>query len=140
MNIQSLQKIKSSSQNELYRNNLKNQLILKNAIISNKIIDSKIKKREEMYMRSKQRQKRLEMARITSELMRMEKIYKIEMKHLNRDFNNKYRKINQIFNIYDINRYFNDNIYYMNDRFDFLDQNNENLLKDITNEYDYKSY
>ena len=141
MNIPTLQKIKSSSQKELYRNNLKNQLILKSANISNKIIESKIKKSEEMYMRAKQRQNRLEIARINSELMRMEKIFKVEMKHMDRNFSNKYRKINQIFNIYDIIKYYNDiNYYNLNNRNDFLNKNDDYILNDIKNEYDYKNY
>ena len=141
MNIPTFQKIKSSSQKELYGNNLKNQLILKSANISNKIIESKIKKSEEMYMRAKQRQNRLEIARINSELMRMEKIFKVEMKHMDRNFSNKYRKINQIFNIYDIIKYYNDiNYYNLNNRNDFLNKNDDYILNDIKNEYDYKNY
>ena len=110
MNIKTIQKIKSLSLQENYRMNLKNRLILKNANISNKIIDSKIKRREEMYNQHMQRQNRLEIARINSEVMRMKKIFKIQMKHIERDFNNKYRHINQLFNIYDLKRYYIDDL------------------------------
>ena len=113
MNIKTIQKIKSLSLQENYRMNLKNRLILKNANISNKIIDSKIKRREEMYNQHMQRQNRLEIARINSEVMRMKKIFKIQMKHIERDINNKYRHINQIFDIYDIKRYFIDDQIYL---------------------------
>ena len=142
MNIQTIQRIKSLSKNKIHENNLKNKYILKDAIISNKIIESKIRKREEMYMKHQQRQARLENARINSELMRMEKIFKIERKQLNRDFNNIYKHIYQIFNIYDYIKDYND-IYinhYMNERSNSSSQNREMLLNDIKNEYRYKKY
>ena len=142
MNIQTIQRIKSLSQNKLHENNLKNKYILKDAIISNKIIESKIRKREEMYMKHQQRQARLENARINSELMRMEKIFKIERKQLNRDFNNIYKHIYQIFNIYDYIKDYNDiyNSHYMIERSNSSSQNREMLLNDIKNEYRYKKY
>ena len=142
MNIQTIQRIKSLSKNKIHENNLKNKYILKDAIISNKIIESKIRKREEMYMKHQQRQTRLENARINSELMRMEKIFKIERKQLNRDFNNIYKHIYQIFNIYDYIKDYND-IYinhYVNERSNSSSQNREMLLNDIKNEYSYKKY
>ena len=125
MNIQTIQRIKSLSKNKIHENNLKNKYILKDAIISNKIIESKIRKREEMYMKHQQRQARLENARINSELMRMEKIFKIERKQLNRDFNNIYKHIYQIFNIYDYIKDYNDiyNNHYMNERSNSSSQN-----------------
>ena len=142
MNIQTIQRIKSLSKNKIHENNLKNKYILKDAIISNKIIESKIRKREEMYMKHQQRQARLENARINSELMRMEKIFKIERKQLNRDFNNIYKHIYQIFNIYDYIKDYNDiyNNHYMNERSNSSSQNREMLLNDIKKEYSYKKY
>ena len=142
MNIQTIQRIKSLSKKKIHENNLKNKYILIDAIISNKIIESKIRKREEMYMKHQQRQARLENARINSELMRMEKIFKIERKQLNRDFNNIYKHIYQIFNIYDYIKDYNDiyNNHYMNERSNSSSQNKEILLNDIKNEYRYKKY
>ena len=95
MNIQTIQRIKSLSQNKTREHQLKYKYVLKEANISNKIMESKMKKREEMYNKHQQRQARLENARINSELLRMEKIFKIERKQLNRDFNNIYRHIFQ---------------------------------------------
>ena len=129
-------KINSISQEEIYKNNLELRLVLKNANISNKIIQSKIKKGEELYRQFKQRQNRLEIARINSELMNFEKKFKIEWKHMNRDINNKYRKINQIFNIYDINKYYNDQYFnYINKRFDFFNINKNEYSSSNKNKY-----
>ena len=140
MNIQTIQRIKSLSQNKTREHQLKYKYVLKEANISNKIMESKMKKREEMYMKHQQRQARLENARINSELLRMEKIFKIERKQLNRDFNNIYRHIYQIFNIYDIIKDYNDYNYYVNERNNFSSQNKETLLNDIKNEYSHKNY
>ena len=140
MNIQTIQRIKSLSQNKTREHQLKYKYVLKEANISNKIMESKMRKREEMYMKHQQRQARLENARINSELLRMEKIFKIERKQLNRDFNNIYRHIYQIFNIYDIIKDYNDYNYYVNERNNFSSQNKETLLNDIKNEYSHKNY
>ena len=140
MNIQTIQRIKSLSQNKTREHHLKYKYVLKEANISNKIMESKMRKREEMYMKHQQRQSRLENARINSELLRMEKIFKIERKQLNRDFNNIYRHIYQIFNIYDIIKDYNDYNYYVNERNNFSSQNKETLLNDIKNEYSHKNY
>ena len=140
MNIQTIQRIKSLSQNKTREHQLKYKYVLKEANISNKIMESKMKKREEMYNKHQQRQARLENARINSELLRMEKIFKIERKQLNRDFNNIYRHIYQIFNIYDIIKDYNDYNYYVNERNNFSSQNKETLLNDIKNEYSHKNY
>ena len=140
MNIQTIQRIKSLSQNKTREHQLKYKYVLKEANISNKIMESKMRKREEMYMKHQQRQSRLENARINSELLRMEKIFKIERKQLNRDFNNIYRHIYQIFNIYDIIKDYNDYNYYVNERNNFSSQNKEMLLNDIKNEYSHKNY
>ena len=140
MNIQTIQRIKSLSQNKTREHQLKYKYVLKEANISNKIMESKMKKREEMYNKHQQRQARLENARINSELLRMEKIFKIERKQLNRDFNNIYRHIYQIFNIYDIIKEYNDYNYYMNERDNFSSQNKKMLLNDIKNEYSHKNY
>ena len=140
MNIQTIQRIKSLSQNKTREHQLKYKYLLKEANISNKIMESKMRKREEMYMKHQQRQSRLENARINSELLRMEKIFKIERKQLNRDFNNIYRHIYQIFNIYDIIKDYNDYNYYVNERNNFSSQNKETLLNDIKNEYSHKNY
>ncbi len=140
MNIQTIQRIKSLSQNKTREHQLKYKYVLKEANISNKIMESKMRKREEMYMKHQQRQSRLENARINSELLRMEKIFKIERKQLNRDFNNIYRHIYQIFNIYDIIKDYNDYNYYVNERNNFSSQNKETLLNDIKNEYSHKNY
>ena len=140
MNIQTIQRIKSLSQNKTREHQLKYKYVLKEANISNKIMESKMRKREEMYMKHQQRQSRLENARINSELLRMEKIFKIERKQLNRDFNNIYRHIYQIFNIYDIIKDYNDYNYYVNKRNNFSSQNKETLLNDIKNEYSHKNY
>ena len=140
MNIQTIQRIKSLSQNKTREHQLKYKYVLKEANISNKIMESKMRKREEMYMKHQQRQSRLENARINSELLRMEKIFKIERKQLNRDFNNIYRHIYQIFNIYDIIKDYNDYNYYVNERDNFSSQNKKMLLNDIKNEYSHKNY
>ena len=140
MNIQTIQRIKSLSQNKTREHQLKYKYVLKEANISNKIMESKMKKREEMYNKHQQRQARLENARINSELLRMEKIFKIERKQLNRDFNNIYRHIYQIFNIYDIIKDYNDYNYYVNERDNFSSQNKKMLLNDIKNEYSHKNY
>ena len=140
MNIQTIQRIKSLSQNKTREHLLKYKYVLKEANISNKIMESKMRKREEMYMKHQQRQSRLENARINSELLRMEKIFKIERKQLNRDFNNIYRHIYQIFNIYDIIKDYNDYNYYVNERDNFSSQNKKMLLNDIKNEYSHKNY
>ena len=140
MNIQTIQRIKSLSQNKTREHQLKYKYVLKEANISNKIMESKMRKREEMYMKHQQRQSRLENARINSELLRMEKIFKIERKQLNRDFNNIYRHIYQIFNIYDIIKDYNDYNYYVNERNNFSSQNKETLLNHIKNEYSHKNY
>ena len=140
MNIQTIQRIKSLSQNKTREHQLKYKYVLKEANISNKIMESKMRKREEMYMKHQQRQSRLENARINSELLRMEKIFKIERKQLNRDFNNIYRHIYQIFNIYDIIKDYNDYNYYVNERNNFSSQNKKMLLNDIKNEYSHKNY
>ena len=140
MNIQTIQRIKSLSQNKTREHQLKYKYVLKEANISNKIMQLKMRKREEMYMKHQQRQSRLENARINSELLRMEKIFKIETKQLNRDFNNIYRHIYQIFNIYDIIKDYNDYNYYVNERNNFSSQNKETLLNDIKNEYSHKNY
>ena len=140
MNIQTIQRIKSLSQNKTREHQLKYKYVLKEANISNKIMESKMKKREEMYRKHQQRQARLENARISSELLRMEKIFKIERKQLNRDFNNIYRHIYQIFNIYDIIKDYNDYNYYVNERDNFSSQNKKMLLNDIKNEYSHKNY
>ena len=140
MNIQTIQRIKSLSQNKTREHQLKYKYVLKEANISNKIMQLKMRKREEMYMKHQQRQSRLENARINSELLRIEKIFKIERKQLNRDFNNIYRHIYQIFNIYDIIKDYNDYNYYVNERNNFSSQNKEMLLNDIKNEYSHKNY
>ena len=140
MNIQTIQRIKSLSQNKTREHQLKYKYVLKEANISNKIMQLKMRKREEMYMKHQQRQSRLENARINSELLRMEKIFKIERKQLNRDFNNIYRHIYQIFNIYDIIKDYNDYNYYVNERDNFSSQNKKMLLNDIKNEYSHKNY
>ena len=140
MNIQTIQRIKSLSQNKTREHQLKYKYVLKEANISNKIMQLKMRKREEMYMKHQQRQSRLENARINSELLRIEKIFKIERKQLNRDFNNIYRHIYQIFNIYDIIKDYNDYNYYVNERNNFSSQNNKTLLNDIKNEYSHKNY
>ena len=140
MNIQTIQRIKSLSQNKTREHQLKYKYVLKEANISNKIMESKMKKREEMYMKHQERHARLENARINSELLRMEKIFKIERKQLNRDFNNIYRHIYQIFNIYDIIKDYNDYNYYVNERDNFSSQNKKMLLNDIKNEYSHKNY
>ena len=140
MNIQTIQRIKSLSQNKTREHQLKYKYVLKEANISNKIMQLKMRKREEMYMKHQQRQSRLENARINSELLRMEKIFKIERKQLNRDFNNIYRHIYQIFNIYDIIKDYNDYNYYVNERNNFSSQNKKMLLNDIKNEYSHKNY
>ena len=136
-----VQQIRNKYQKEIYKKNLELKFILKNANISNKIIDSKIKKREELYKQFKLRQSRLEIARINSELMNLEKIFKIERKHLNRDINNKYRNINQILNIYSINKYYNNYYYnYMNKRMNCFNNDKEETKIDINNKYNYKNY
>ena len=104
------QRIENLSKQEIYKNNLETKIILKNADISKRIIESKIKKSEGRYNQFKEKQDRLVEARIKSELEKLEKIKKLERKQMNRDFNeinNKYKILNKQYDIFERNEKIN---------------------------------
>ena len=106
------QRIENLSKQEIYKNNLETKIILKNADISKRIIDTKIKKSEGRYNQFKEKQDRLVEARIKSELEKLEKIKKLERKQMNRDFNeinNKYKILNRQYDIFQRNEKINNN-------------------------------
>ena len=84
------------SQKEMAKNQLEVKLILKRAKTNNKIIESRNKAREEMHRKFKERENRLEIARIKSELMRLDKINKIKNRQMSRDVKNIKMKFQQI--------------------------------------------
>ena len=103
----SIQKLNSLIDRESYEFNLENKIFLKDVNISSKIIESKIKKSIEMHKQFKQRQNRLEIARIYSELMRLDKINKINRNHMYRDFNyNRKKYLNKANISSDISRHY----------------------------------
>ena len=102
--------IENLSKQEIYKNNLETKLILKNANIAKRLIESKNKKSEDRYNQFKQKQNRLVEARIKSELEKLEKIKKLERKQMNRDFNeinNKYKILNKQYDIFERNEKIN---------------------------------
>ena len=104
------QRIENLSKQEIYKNNLEAKLILKNANIAKRLIESKNKKSEDRYNQFKQKQNRLVEARIKSELEKLEKIKKLERKQMNRDFNeinNKYKILNKQYDIFERNEKIN---------------------------------
>ena len=106
------QRIENLSKQEIYKNNLETKIILKNADISKRIIESKIKKSEGRYNQFKENQDRLVEARIKSELEKLEKIKKLERKQMNRNFNeinNKYKILNRQYDIFQRNEKINNN-------------------------------
>ena len=106
------QRIENLSKQEIYKNNLETKIILKNADISKRIIESKIKKSEGRYNQFKEKQDRLVEARIKSELEKLEKIKKLERKQMNRNFNeinNKYKILNRQYDIFQRNEKINNN-------------------------------
>ena len=106
------QRIEILSKQEIYKNNLETKIILKNADISKRIIESKIKKSEGRYNQFKENQDRLVEARIKSELEKLEKIKKLERKQMNRNFNeinNKYKILNRKYDIFQRNEKINNN-------------------------------
>ena len=106
------QRIENLSKQEIYKNNLETKIILKNADISKRIIESKIKKSEGRYNQFKEKQDRLVEARIKSELEKLEKIKKLERKQMNRNFNeinNKYKILNRKYDIFQRNEKINNN-------------------------------
>ena len=106
------QRLENLSKQEIYKNNLETKILLKNANISKRLIESKNKKNEDRYNQFKQKQNRLVEARIKSELEKLAKIKKLERKQMNRDFNeinNKYKILNQKYNIFERNEKFNIN-------------------------------
>ena len=104
------QRIENLSKQEIYKTNLETKLILKNANIAKRLIESKNKKSEDRYNQFKQKQNRLVEARIKSELEKLEKIKKLERKQMNRDFNeinNKYKILNKQYDIFERNEKIN---------------------------------
>ena len=104
------QRIENLSKQEIYKNNLETKLIIKNANIAKRLIESKNKKSEDRYNQFKQKQNRLVEARIKSELEKLEKIKKLERKQMNRDFNeinNKYKILNKQYDIFERNEKIN---------------------------------
>ena len=106
------QRLENLSKQEIYKNNLETKILLKNANIAKRLIESKNKKSEDRYNQFKQKQNRLVDAKIKSELEKLEKIKKLERKQMNRDFNeinNKYKILNQKYDIFERNEKFNIN-------------------------------
>ena len=104
------QRIENLSKQEIYKNNLETKILLKNANIAKRLIESKNKKSEDRYNQFKQKQNRLVEARIKSELEKLEKIKKLERKQMNRDFNeinNKYKILNKQYDIFERNEKIN---------------------------------
>ena len=90
--------LKRLSINELYKNELSLNLFLKNVDISSRVINKKNKRSEELYNKFMQRQNRTEKARINKEIKSLEKIKKIEKKHMNgyfNEINNRYKSMNK---------------------------------------------
>ena len=90
--------LKGLSINELYKNELSLNLFLKNVNISSRVINKKNKRSEELYNKFMQRQNRTEKARINKEIKSLEKIKKIEKKHINgyfNEINNRYKSMNK---------------------------------------------
>ena len=120
------QRLENLSKQEIYKNNLETKILLKNANIAKRLIESKNKKNEDRYNQFKQKQNRLVDAKIKSELEKLAKIKKLERKQMNRDFNeinNKYKILNQKYNIFERNEKFNIN----NNIKDNLSQKNGNF-------------
>ena len=90
--------LKRLSINELYKNELSLNLFLKNVNISSRVINKINKRSEELYNKFMQRQNRTEKARINKEIKSLEKIKKIEKKHINgyfNEINNRYKSMNK---------------------------------------------
>ena len=106
------QRLENLSKQEIYKNNLETKILLKNANIAKRLIESKNKKSEDRYNQFKQKQNRLVEARIKSELEKLAKIKKLERKQMNRDFNeinNKYKILNKKYDTFERNEKFNIN-------------------------------
>ena len=98
--------IENISRQEIYKNNLETKILLKNANIQKRLMESKNKKSEERYNQFKQKQNRFVEARIKSELEKYEKIKKLEQKQMKRDFNeinSKYKILNNQYDIFERN-------------------------------------
>lgn len=121
--------IENLSRQEIYKNNLETKILLKNANIQKRLIESKNKKSEERYNQFKQKQNRFVEARIKSELEKYEKIKKLEQKQMKRDFNeinSKYKILNNQYDIFErnekIKNNFNENYNIQKKNWDFLSQ------------------
>ena len=102
MNVQQIEKL---SQEKLYKQNIEINLFLKNINIANNIIEYKNKSREEKYNRFKKKGKSFEIAKIKSELMKLEKINNINNKHMNNDIKYIENKFINLYNKYNKNKY-----------------------------------
>ena len=121
--------IENISRQEIYKNNLETKILLKNANIQKRLMESKNKKSEERYNQFKQKQNRFVEARIKSELEKYEKIKKLEQKQMKRDFNeinSKYKILNNQYDIFErnekIKNNFNENYNIQKKNWDFLSQ------------------
>ena len=121
--------IENLSRQEIYKNNLETKILLKNANIQKRLMESKNKKSEEIYNQFKQKQNRFVEARIKSELEKYEKIKKLEQKQMKRDFNeinSKYKILNNQYDIFErnekIKNNFNENYNLQKKNWDFLSQ------------------
>ena len=121
--------IENISRQEIYKNNLETKILLKNANIQKRLMESKNKKSEERYNQFKQKQNRFVEARIKSELEKYEKIKKLEQKQMKRDFNeinSKYKILNNQYDIFErnekIKNNFNENYNLQKKNWDFLSQ------------------
>ena len=123
---------------ELKKNELELKLILKHAKISSNIIDNRNKIRQNLDNKILLREKRLEKAKINSDLKIKRKIYLIRDRQMIRDIRDietKFQKINPFISYYlkrINNEQDNRNNYYINNKLKYIDE--------LKNKYYQKNY
>ena len=123
---------------ELKKNELELKLILKHAKISSNIIDNRNKIRQNLDNKILLREKRLEKAKINSDLKIKRKIYLIRDRQMIRDIRDietKFQKINPFISYYlkrINNEQDNRNNYYINNKLKYIDE--------LKNKYYLKNY
>ena len=93
--------INLSSNKEHMKNILETKLLLKSVKINSNLIDNRNKKRFNLHNKILLREKRLEKAKINSDLKIKRKAYDVRERHMNKDIRyieNKYKKLNPYFN------------------------------------------
>ena len=126
------------SNRERMKNELEVKLLLKSAKINNNIINSRNKAREELHRKFKQREKRTEIARIASDLMKQNKINYIKNRQMSRDIRDiqyRFQSINPIYNnnnVYD-KSYINNN--QKNYEYKYYSSNRRKYIDDIKNKF-----